>query len=373
MIDFKSMMRPCLGGVTPYFPGKPIAEVQRELGLKRVVKLASNENHLGASPRALAVLRSSAKDTRLYPEGASPLLRRAFAEHHGVEPGQVIVGNGSDEIIRLLCEAFLGPEDGVVVSQYAFIRFKQQAALMGASVVDVPMTDWTHDLQTMGRTASTRTKIVFVASPNNPTGTYNTRDEVAELLRTIPPTTLLVLDEAYCHYAAAKGDYPSSLPELVRKFPNLVVLRTFSKAYGLAGLRVGIGVGDEELIALLDRIRMPFNVNLPAQRAATEALKDRTFLKRSVAGVEKNRERLAADLRSLGLHAVDSAANFLFVPSPVPGHILFRRLLHLGVIIRALDEYGLPGHVRISVGSEGENRFLIDCLRKALEREGSPV
>lgn len=373
MTDFAKMVRPCINGVTPYFPGKPIAEVQRELGLKRVVKLASNENCLGASPRALAALRSSVKDTRLYPEGASPLLRRAFARHHGVEPGQVLVGNGSDEIIRLLCEAFLGPEDGVVVSQHAFIRFKQQAALMGARVVEVPMTDWTHDLQTMGRAASTRTKIVFVASPNNPTGTYNRGEEVQALLRAIPSDTLLVLDEAYCHYAVSKGDYPSSLPELVGKFPNLVVLRTFSKAYGLAGLRVGVGVGDQELVSWLDRIRMPFNVSLPAQRAAAEALKDRTFLKRGVAGVERNREALAADLRSLGLSTTDSAANFLFVRSPIPGHLLFRRLLRYGVIIRALDEYGLPGHVRITVGSEKENRFLIECLDKALEREASPA
>ncbi|MBI4423306.1 MAG: histidinol-phosphate transaminase [Elusimicrobia bacterium] len=362
----ETLTRPCVRSVTPYFPGKPIAEVQRELGLKKVVKLASNENPLGPSPKALACLRRNLEAAHLYPEGASPLLRRALAERLDVPASHVIVGNGSDEVIRLLCEAFLSPEDDVIASQYGFIRFKQQATLMGARVIEVPMSDWRHDLDTMARTVSARTKMVYVASPNNPTGTYNSREEIETLLEALPPTALLVLDEAYYQYAVSRGDYPESVPELVRRFPNLIVLRTFSKAYGLAGLRVGYGVGDAELIGWLDRIRMPFNVGLLAQRAAIEALKDAAWLRKGIATVENSREELASELRDLGFGVVDSAANFLFVRSALPGRVLFKRLLKCGLIIRPLDEYGLANHVRISIGTAAEIRFLLAGLKVAL-------
>lgn len=359
--------RTCLRSVEPYRPGKPIAEVQRELGLKRVVKLASNENFLGASPKALAEMRRAVKDTYLYPEGASPLLRRALAASHGVCEPQVVVGNGSDEVIRLLCEAFLGPEDEVVCSQGGFIRFKQQSMLMGSGVVEVPMRGVTHDLEAMARAVTKKTKLVFVASPNNPTGTYNTRHEVEGLLASLPPQCLLLLDEAYAHYAAGLPGYPDSLPGLVKRWPNLFVLRTFSKAYGLAGLRVGYGVGDAGVVAWLDRIRMPFNVALASQRAALAALKDEAFLRRSVAANAKNRRALAAALNGAGLKTQESATNFLLCESPVPGKELFSRLLSRGVIVRPLDEYGLPSHVRISVGSSSQNRFLLSALKQSLK------
>ncbi|MBI3549485.1 MAG: histidinol-phosphate transaminase [Elusimicrobia bacterium] len=359
----ETLTRPCVHDVTPYFPGKPIAEVQRELGIKRVVKLASNENPLGASPKAVAALRRSVADVNLYPEGASPLLRQALAKELGVAEGQVIIGNGSDEIIRLLCEAFLSPEDEVIVSQYGFIRFKQQAMLMGARVIEVPMADWRHDVTTMGKTVSPRTKLVFVASPNNPTGTYNTREQIQTLLAVLPETALLVLDEAYQHYAAARPDYPDSVKELLPAHHNLVVLRTFSKAYGLAGLRVGYAAADAELVGWLDRIRMPFNVSLPAQRAAIEGLRDHSFVRRSVALVDKNRPLVAKSLRELGFEVPESASNFVFARSPIPGRELFKRLLRAGVIIRPLDEYGLARHVRISIGTAEQNRVLLSAAR----------
>ena len=365
-MGLETLTRACVRSVTPYFPGKPIAEVQRELGLKKVVKLASNENPLGPSPKALAALRKALEDAHLYPEGASPLLREALAKLHDVPAGNVIVGSGSDEIIRLLCEAFLSPEDDVIASQYAFIRFKQQATLMGARVIEVPMCDWRHDLETMARTVSARTKMVFVASPNNPTGTYNSREEIETLLKALPSSTLLVLDEAYYHYAVAHADYPQTLPELSGRHPNLIVLRTFSKAYGLAGLRIGYGVGDAELIGWLDRIRMPFNVGLLSQRAALEALKDQSWLRKGVALVSRQREALAAELLALGFGVVDSAANFVFARSETPGRALFKKLLKSGVIIRPLDEYGLTHHVRISVGTAAENKALVAALKAAL-------
>ncbi|MDE2492104.1 MAG: histidinol-phosphate transaminase [Elusimicrobia bacterium] len=358
--------RRALRDVFPYQPGKSIASVQRELGLKVVVKLASNENPLGPSPRAAAAYRRLDKRCALYPEGASPELRSALARFHKLDPESVIVGNGSDEIIRLLCEAFVEPEDEVVVSQHGFIRFKQQAAMMGARVIEVPMTDWTHDLELMAKAASPRTKLVFVANPNNPTGTYNTADEVEALLKAVPKTALVVLDEAYWHYAQTIPGYPKSLPDMVREHENLVVMRTFSKAYGLAGLRVGYGVGDPELIGWLDRIRMPFNVSLPAQVACVEALKDSAFVKRAVAMNETQRAHVARVLGGLGFGFGDSATNFLFARSPIPGRELFKALLRQGVIVRPLDEYGLPQHVRISIGAPAQNKALIKALQQVL-------
>lgn len=358
--------RRALRDVFPYQPGKSIASVQRELGLKNVVKLASNENPLGPAPRAMAAYRKAEKSCALYPEGASPELRAALARHHKLEPESVVIGNGSDEIIRLVCEAFLEAEDEVVVSQHAFIRFKQQAAMMGARVIEVPMTDWTHDLELMGKAASPRTKLVFVANPNNPTGTYNTAEELDALLAAVPKTALVVLDEAYWHYAQSIPGYPKSLPDLVRTHENLVVLRTFSKAYGLAGLRVGYGVGDPELIGWLDRIRMPFNVSLPAQLACAEALKDSAFVKRSIALNEAQRGLVVRALGDMGFGAGESATNFVFARSPLPGRELFKALLRQGVIIRPLDEYGLTQHVRISIGSPAQNKTLIKALSQAL-------
>jgi histidinol-phosphate aminotransferase len=336
--------------------------VQRELGLKSVVKLASNENPLGSAPRALAAYRKAEKLNCLYPEGSSPELRAALARFHKVPPESVLIGNGSDELIRLLCEAFLEPEDEVVVSQHGFIRFKQQASMMGARVIEVPMTDWTHDLTLMARAASPRTKIVFVANPNNPTGTYNTQEEVEELLRAVPKTALVVLDEAYSHYAASIPGYPTSLPELAAANENLVVLRTFSKAYGLAGLRVGYGVGDPELVGWLDRIRMPFNVNRPAQLACVEALLDGAFVKRSVALNAKERAAMGRALGDRGFGVGETATNFIFARSPMPGRELFKALVRSGVIIRPLDEYGLHHHVRISIGTPAQNKILLKAL-----------
>lgn len=349
--------------LTPYIPGKSIASVQRELGIKNVIKLASNENPLGPSPKAMAAYRRAEKLCSIYPEGESPELRLAIARFHKIDSDCVLVGNGSDEVIRLLCEGFIEAEDEVIVSQYAFIRFRQQASMMGANIIEIPMQDWTHDLDTMAKTASLRTKIIFVANPNNPTGTYNTEEEVRRLLDCVPPSTLVVLDEAYCQFADDLSDYPKSVPDLTRAYSNLVVLRTFSKAYGLAGLRAGYAVADPELIGWLDRIRMPFNVNLPAQLACVEALKDAAFVKRGVALIAEERESLAQGLRALGFHVQDSVTNFLFVRSPLPGRECFKSLLKRGLIIRPLEEYGLSHHLRITVGNAAQNKALLSALK----------
>ncbi len=367
-MTFRTPPRRALRDIFPYQTGKSIAAVRRELGLKTIIKLASNENPYGAAPRALAAYQKAGKTLELYPEGASPQLRLAVAQFHNVEPESVIIGSGSDEIIRLLCEAFLDAEDEAVVTQYGFIRFKQQAAMMGARVIEVPMTDWTHDLELTARAASPRTKIVFIANPNNPTGTFNRNDEIETLLEAIPKTAIVALDEAYFEYAQAIPGYPSSLPDLVRRHSNLVVMRTFSKAYGLAGLRVGYALGDPELIGWLDRIRMPFNVSLPAQIATIEALKDTAFLKRVVSLNDAQRASFVPALSDLGFGVGETATNFVFARSPIPGRELFKALVRQGLIIRPLDEYGLSGHVRISIGTAAQNKILLKAIGKTLSQ-----
>ncbi|MFA6003574.1 MAG: histidinol-phosphate transaminase [Elusimicrobiota bacterium] len=358
--------RRSLRNVTPFAPDECTDAMQRELGLKHMVRLCSNESQLGPSPKALAAYRQAAGSLSCYPDGGSPELVQALARMHRVRPENVLVGSGSDELIRLFCEAFLDQDDEVIVSQYGFVRFRQQAAMMGARTVEIPMTDWTPDLETTARAANPRTKIIFLANPNNPTGTYNTDGELRALLGEAPASALVVVDEAFYEFAAGCEDYPRTVPGLVRKHPNLVVLRTFSQAYGLAGLRVGYAIGDPEVLGWLDRIRLPFNVNLPAQRACRAALSDADFLKRSVAAALSSREVLAEDLRGLGFGVMDSAANFLFVRCPGKGRSLARALFRRGVMIHALDEYGLNDHVRISVGTPEQNATLLKMLKAAI-------
>ena len=369
-MNWENRTRTCLKDVTPYLPGKPIGEVRRELGLKRVIKLASNENPLGASPRALSAARKALTQCSLYPEGSSPLLRGDLAARLGVDVSQVIVGNGSDEIIRLVAEAFLEPGDEVVVSRYSFIRFEQSSRLMGAGVVSVPMREWRHDLGAMAGAVTPKTKVVFIASPNNPTGTYNTHSEVEEFLKRVRSDVVVVLDEAYFHFAALRRGYQRSIPRLL-VHPNLLVLRTFSKAYGLAGFRVGYGVGSPELVRLLNRVRMPFNVNLPGQAAAQAALSDEHFVKRTVQLTEEGKEFLLCGLKKLGTSPLESAANFVFVelPSAFSGRQVFQALLRSGIIVRPMDEYGLLRHIRISVGLPRENRQMLRALSRILNEK----
>lgn len=361
------LVRESLLNVSPYIPGRSIASVQREFGLKKVIKLASNENPLGPSPKAMAVYRKLASDCFLYPEGASPELRKALAKFHKVPVESILASNGSDEVIRLLCEAFLDPGDEVIASHYAFVRFRQQALMMGANLIEISMRNWKHDLEAMGQALSARVKLVFVANPNNPTGTYNSEKEIKALIKLLPPSAILILDEAYYHYARLESDYPESVPKLAPHFPNVIVLRTFSKAYGLAGLRVGYAVAAPEIIGWLDRIRMPFNVSLPGQQACVAALKDAAFVRRGVALIAKERRVLEQALKKLNFSVVESTANFVFAEAPIPGRELFNKLLRRGLIIRPLDEYGLARHVRISVGLHEDNAALIREIRAMLK------
>jgi len=372
-MNLADMIRPQVRDFEPYLPGKPIEEVRRELGLKIVVKLASNENALGTSPKAQRALAAAAAESFRYPEGPGTLLRRALAKKLGVSVQEIILGAGSDDIIEVLAKSFFMPEDEVIVSQHAFIRYKMAADLMGAKTIAVPMQDFKHDLRAMAEKIGSKTKAIFIANPNNPTGTYNTKSEVAEFINAYravadaqrPP--FVIFDEAYYEFAREFAqDYPETLEDFRRGF-NILVLRTFSKAYGLAGLRVGYGVARKEVVDVLDRVRPPFNVSSVAQAAALAALKDSAHVRKSAALAVQGMKYLTSELEKMKIPYVRSVGNFILIDvSPSKGKDVFHGLLKKGVVVRAMDEYGFPEHVRVSVGREQENKFFIRCFKEIL-------
>jgi histidinol-phosphate aminotransferase len=360
-----------LAGLDRYEPGKPIEEVQRELGLASVVKLASNENPLGPSPRALAAVTDGLTRLHRYPDGPARALRAALAERLGVQASQVVVGNGSTDLIDLVARAFLGPDDNAVISEAAFARFRQVVLARNGHARLVPMRDLTHDLEAMARRVDERTRLLFVAAPNNPTGTWNRRAEIDRLLAALPPEVLLVLDQAYFEYAAdvPEADCPDGVDH-VRAGRPVIVLRTFSKAYGLAGLRVGYGVAAAEVIEAVDLVREPFNSNSLGQAGALAALGDRGHVARTLELTRVERAALARALEDRGLRVLPSLANFLCVDLRRPAGEVFRALLRQGVIVRPLESYGLATCLRVSIGARAENERLLAALDEVLK--GTP-
>ncbi len=365
-LEIGRLRRPAhLAGLDRYEPGKPVAEVERELGLSNVVKLASNENPLGPSPLAVEALRDVLTDLHRYPDGPATLLRQALADRLGVAAAQVVIGNGSTDLIDLLARAFLGPEDNAVISEGAFARFRQVVMARNGRARLVPMRELTHDLPAMLRAADGRTRLVYVANPNNPTGTWNRRAEVEELVAGLPPEVVLVLDEAYHEFAREEADYPDGV-DFVKRGAPVVVLRTFSKVYGLAGLRVGYAIGAREVVEALDTIREPFNSNSLGQVGARAALGDREHLRRTVELTRGGREVLASALRARGLLVPPSLGNFLFVDVKRPGAEVFRRLLAQGVIVRPLGGYKFLTAFRVSIGRPEENARFLSALDQVL-------
>jgi histidinol-phosphate aminotransferase len=328
-------------------------------GVGRVVKLASNENPLGPSPRALEAAAAALPTLNRYPDAPATALREALADRLGFAASQVVVGNGSTDLIDLLARAFLGPEDNAVISERAFARFGQVVRARNGKARLVPMRGSTHDLEGMAAAADERTRLVYVANPNNPTGTWNRRREVEVLIDVLPSRALLVLDEAYFEYAD-DPDYPNGM-EYVAAGAPVVVLRTFSKVYGLAGLRVGYGVAAPEVVEAIDTVREPFNSNAVGQAAALAALDDREHVARALALNRSEKPRLEGALRRRGLATLPSLGNFLCVDTRRDGDLVFRRLLERGVIVRPLRAYRMPESLRVSVGTAEENdRFLAE-------------
>lgn len=350
-------------GLSPYQPGKPIEELERELGITGIVKLASNENPLGASPRALEAAAAAMSETHRYPDGSGFLLKQALSAHHQVAPEQITLGNGSNDLLDVLARVFLEPGREAVVSQYAFAIYALSTQAVGAQCVTVPALGpdsdmpYGHDLEAMADAITERTAIVFVANPNNPTGTWLTQAQLERFLDRVPRRVVVVLDEAYTEYARDLA-CPDGTQWLAR-YPNLVVTRTFSKAYGLAGLRVGYSLSSLEIADLLNRVRHPFNVNSLALAAAEAALDDCAHIEQSVALNAREMKRLCAAFDAAGLKWLPSAGNFISVEIGNAA-AAYQALLRRGVIVRPMAGYGLPSYLRVSVGLAEENsRFLI--------------
>ncbi|TAJ90884.1 histidinol-phosphate transaminase [bacterium] len=351
--------------LTPYEAGKPMEEVEREYGIEGSVKLASNENPLGPSPLAVKALQKRLHQLHLYPDGDCFYLKRGLAVKLGVAPERLIFGNGSNELIELAVRTFMRPGDEAVMAHQAFVIYRLVVQAAGGSCKIVPLKEFTHDLAAMARAISPRTRIVFLANPNNPTGTIYRRSEWEEFLRHITPEILLIVDEAYFEYVT-DPDYPDSLQSYHGEGRTLLTLRTFSKLYGLAGLRIGYGIGGKKMIDLMHRIRQPFNVNAAAQWAALAALGDHEHVKRSLEVNRDGMDYLRGEIARLGLEQLPSQANFILIRVG-DGQGTFHRLLRRGVIVRPMGAYDLPEHIRVTIGTPKENSRFINELKAILK------
>ncbi|HEY5042443.1 MAG TPA: histidinol-phosphate transaminase [Verrucomicrobiae bacterium] len=358
-------LNPFLKTLPTYQPGRPIEEVARELGLPTdsIIKVASNENPFGPSPLALAAMQKALPTLHLYPDGNAFYLKQKLAAKLGVEPASLVLGNGSNEIIEFVAHALLAPDDEVVVSQFCFAIYPIVAKMFGAKVVTVPAKNYGHDLPAMLRAITPRTRIVFVANPNNPTGTLAPREEVIQFVNDVPDDVLLVMDEAYIEFLEDAVDLVPLIRLGARK--NLILMRTFSKIYGLAGLRIGYGIAAPELISALEKIRQPFNVNLLAQTAALAALDDDEHVRKTRQNNFNGLEFFMKAFRELKLEYVPSFANFILVRVG-EGQKIFEAMQKQGVIVRPMGGYQLPEWIRISVGTPQENERCLDALKKTL-------
>jgi histidinol-phosphate aminotransferase len=350
--------------LVPYAAGKPIEELEHELGVKNAVKLASNENPLGPSPLALRALEGAGLDLHQYPDPSGRRLRERLAERHGVPVQEIALGAGSNELIDLLVRTFCAGADEGLICEGTFITYARALQAAGIRTVKVPLDAYRYDLAAMRRAATPATKIVFLANPNNPTGTVYTRDEFEALLDGLPRTAVVVADEAYAEYV--HPDRFASGLALRERHPNLIVLRTFSKIYGLAGMRLGYAVGPAKLLGYLDRVRLPFNVSSLAQAAGMAALDDSAHVERSVALVKEQGAVLRKALSALGLDVGPTEANFVFVDVGREADQVFQALLPLGVIVRPLGPYGFSRHIRVTIGRGEENQRFVAALRQVL-------
>ena len=349
-------VHPNIDSLVPYSPGKPLDELERELGISNAIKLASNENPLGPSPKAQAVLVQGVATLHRYPDGGAHYLRRALAERWKVSADQVIVGNGSDEVISLLIKAFLAPGEEAVMADHTFVMYKLSVQGAYGVPVEVPLKDWRHDLSAMSEAVTDKTRLVFLCNPNNPTGTMVSKAKVDAFLATLPEHVIVVFDEAYYEYVRS-AEYPDSLQYVKQQRP-VVVLRTFSKIYGLAGLRVGYGITTTEIVDYVNRVRPPFNANSLAQLAALSALEDEEHVATSRSVNATEMAVLEEGLTNLGMIVIPSQANFLYFDTKRDGRQVFDGLLREGVIVRHIK----GPMIRVTVGKPEENRRFLEAL-----------
>jgi histidinol-phosphate aminotransferase len=351
--------------IAPYQPGKPISELAREMGIDEagIIKLASNENPLGVSPLARRAIEATLADLARYPDGNGFELKRALSRRHGVPQERIVLGNGSNDVLEMAARAFLAPGLEAVYSQHAFAVYPLVVQAAGATGIEVPAKDYGHDLAGMRRAISPRARLAFIANPNNPTGTLVPARELEDFIAGLPPAVLVVLDEAYNEYLAE--EFRSDSIGWLKRFPNLVVTRTFSKVYGLAGLRVGYAFAAAGVADLMNRVRQPFNVNSVALAGATAALDDAGFVRKSFELNRSGMRQLTDGFKRLAIEYIPSYGNFVsFRVKDAAG--VFQKLLRAGVIVRPIASYGMPQHLRVTVGLESENARFLAALAQAL-------
>ena len=359
----KELVADYIKKLVPYVPGKPIEELERELGIKDSIKIASNENPLGPSPKAVKAVKSMLANMNRYPDGNATTFKDKLAQKLGVTPDMIVAGNGSNEVLELIAATFMRAGDHAVISEHAFVVYDLSVDSRGYEKTVVPPgKDFGHDLRAMAKAVRDNTRLLFIANPNNPTGTYVNGQEVDELLESIPPDVIVVLDEAYFEYVNKK-DFPDGV-ELVKAGKNVIATRTFSKIYGLAGLRMGYGVMPKEMADYMNRVRQPFNTNMLAQAAAAAALDDDAFLKKVRALNLKGMAYLEKQFKKMKLEFIPSVGNFILFKSPVDAKDLYNKLLHKGVIVRPMGGYRLPSWLRVTVGRPEENERFIAALKE---------
>ncbi len=362
--DILNNLNPGIKDLHPYEPGRSIDQVVQEFGHNEVIKLASNENPLGASSKALEILTQFKNDVHLYPDGNGTKLKEAIAKHESVTSDNIILGNGSNEILELAARAFLNPNTSSLGSKHAFAVYKIVTQSTGASFIEVPACEWSHDLKSFPDYLEKDTNVIFIANPNNPTGTYNTHKEVYFLLKNIPSSVLVVLDCAYFEYVVKK-DYVRPLT-LLEEFDNLLITKTFSKIHGLASMRVGYGIASFHLIEMLNRIRQPFNVSALAQAMAISAISDYKHINKSIELNTQQYKFMFEELTKLGLYCIPSVGNFITFKGNFVGNKIFNNLMEKGVIVRPVDIYEMQDFIRVTIGTEAENLKFLKAFKQLL-------
>ena len=360
----KRLLRKWIEGITPYPPGKPIEELERELGIFGSIKLASNENPLGPSPKAIRAIKENLNNIHRYPDGSCYYLRQKLAKKFGLPMSKIIAGNGSNEIIKLVVHIFLSPDEEVILPLPTFLLYEKVVKSFEGKIVTVPLSNFYIDLPAILVSVSSRTKIIFISNPNNPTGQALGKEEISRFLHSLPSDIIVVLDEAYIEFATDPNI--ASAVELLESYPLLVVLRTFSKAYGMAGLRIGYGFASEMIIDGMNLVRQPFNANYLAQVGALAALDDDEFVEKTLTLTRDGLEFLYAQLDRIGLEYVPTQTNFFLIKTPLGAQETYQRMLREGVIVRSMESFGLNDYIRINVGLPEENKRFIKTLEKIL-------
>ncbi|MDD5108690.1 MAG: histidinol-phosphate transaminase [Candidatus Omnitrophica bacterium] len=360
----KELIRKSIVNVKPYTPGKPIEETKRQLGLSQVFKLASNENPLGPSPKAVRAMKKCLLQVNRYPDAQGFYLKKRLSEYFGLVPENFVLGNGSDELIDVLIKTFVESDENIVTADTTFLEYEIIARINERRVKKAPLSYFKYDLGAILKLVDKKTKLVFIANPNNPTGTYVTKNEVERFLNALPKHVVVVFDEAYNAFIDV-NDYPDSLNFLKRK-KRIVILQTFSKAYGLAGLRLGYAIAQPELVSYMERVRQPFNVNSLAQAAGIAAIGDKNFLKKTRKITLEGKDFIYQNLSQMGLGYVPSVANFILIDMGMDGLKVFREMLKFGVIVRDMNQYGLRNFIRLTIGTQKENQRSMQILRKIL-------